>query len=332
MISSPMLDVIISMIFIYFLFSTLTSSLEELWASYYKNRGETLKKAIQKILNDPLNKHFGDLLYMHPAIDILGESNKRKPAYIEGHNFATTLIELISSEAHQVNYKQDEATGKMTFEIKQAESSLIERFKAGVDQLRYSDLTVLLYTFLQQYDTKIKGTQEFTQEMDEKLISNIEKWYNSYMDRVTGWYKKDVKKNIFLKSIIVALLFNVNFFIILKTVYTNTSLQGAATAGASALVQEKKDTISTELAKKEINKLYEIGLPVGWNMAGLKDTTATFNINFIPAIHQQIKTSGGYTYSIIGWLISAMIISFGAPFWFDVLKKLVNVRNGGLKP
>ncbi|MBA4853255.1 hypothetical protein [Emticicia sp. BO119] len=332
MISSPMLDVIISMIFIYFLFSTLTSSIEELWASYYKNRGEMLKKAIQKVLNDPLNKHFGDLIYMHPAIDILGEANKRKPAYIEGRNFATTLIELISSEAHQVNYMQDEETGKMTFEIEQSGKSLIERFKAGVDKLRYSDLTVLLYTFLQNYEKKIDSDVKFTQEMDEKLISNIETWYNNYMDRVTGWYKKDVKKSIFLKSIIVALIFNVNFFIILKTVYTNTSLKGAAIGSASVLTKDSVKNLPPDSVKNELNKLYEIGLPVGWDMSGLKDTTSSLSLNFIPTIHHQIRNSGGYTYSIIGWLISAVIISFGAPFWFDVLKKLVNVRNGGLKP
>ncbi|NGP89503.1 hypothetical protein [Fodinibius halophilus] len=31
-------------------------------------------------------------------------------------------------------------------------------------------------------------------------------------------------------------------------------------------------------------------------------------------------------YSIIGWMITALAISMGAPFWFDILKKVVNIK------
>ena len=33
--------------------------------------------------------------------------------------------------------------------------------------------------------------------------------------------------------------------------------------------------------------------------------------------------------SILGWLITALAISLGAPFWFDLLTKLVNIRGTG---
>jgi hypothetical protein len=35
---------------------------------------------------------------------------------------------------------------------------------------------------------------------------------------------------------------------------------------------------------------------------------------------------------IFGWLLAAMAISMSAPFWFDLLGKVVNVRNAGSKP
>jgi hypothetical protein len=34
----------------------------------------------------------------------------------------------------------------------------------------------------------------------------------------------------------------------------------------------------------------------------------------------------------LGWLITAFAVSFGAPFWFDLLQNLVNLRNAGQKP
>ncbi len=35
---------------------------------------------------------------------------------------------------------------------------------------------------------------------------------------------------------------------------------------------------------------------------------------------------------LMGWLLSAAALSKGAPFWFDVLGKLVNIRRAGAKP
>jgi hypothetical protein len=37
-------------------------------------------------------------------------------------------------------------------------------------------------------------------------------------------------------------------------------------------------------------------------------------------------------YSVVGWLITALAISLGAPFWFDLLNKFVNLRVSGEKP
>jgi hypothetical protein len=35
---------------------------------------------------------------------------------------------------------------------------------------------------------------------------------------------------------------------------------------------------------------------------------------------------------LAGWLLSGIAISMGAPFWFDLLGKVMNVRNTGAKP
>jgi hypothetical protein len=52
--------------------------------------------------------------------------------------------------------------------------------------------------------------------------------------------------------------------------------------------------------------LSSLGLPMGWNKEMCD------SINFL---------------SFIGWLLTAAALSFGAPFWFDLLLKIVNIRN-----
>ena len=37
-------------------------------------------------------------------------------------------------------------------------------------------------------------------------------------------------------------------------------------------------------------------------------------------------------YKVIGWLITALAISLGSAFWFDLLSKLIKLRGAGTKP
>jgi hypothetical protein len=36
--------------------------------------------------------------------------------------------------------------------------------------------------------------------------------------------------------------------------------------------------------------------------------------------------------SIVGWLATVLAICLGAPFWFDILNKIANLRGTGPKP
>ena len=40
----------------------------------------------------------------------------------------------------------------------------------------------------------------------------------------------------------------------------------------------------------------------------------------------------GWLERILGWTLTMIAVSLGAPFWFDILNKLVNIRNAGNKP
>ncbi len=53
----------------------------------------------------------------------------------------------------------------------------------------------------------------------------------------------------------------------------------------------------------------------------------------VPAALQLVFTKPTETLRrIMGWLVTGIAISMGAPFWFDLLGKIMNVRNTGSKP
>ncbi len=56
---------------------------------------------------------------------------------------------------------------------------------------------------------------------------------------------------------------------------------------------------------------------MGWNF--LKENKVWFFVSSIPS-------------HILGWLITTFAIALGAPFWFDMLGKVTNIRNAGRKP
>jgi hypothetical protein len=41
---------------------------------------------------------------------------------------------------------------------------------------------------------------------------------------------------------------------------------------------------------------------------------------------------GEWAFNVVGWLLTAVAVSLGAPFWFDLINKFVNIRMVGQKP
>jgi hypothetical protein len=68
----------------------------------------------------------------------------------------------------------------------------------------------------------------------------------------------------------------------------------------------------------EANKL---GLPVGWSIYLEKLKTGSF-----------LQDPIGLVAKAFGLFISILAVSMGAPFWFDMLSKFVNIRSAGKPP
>jgi hypothetical protein len=74
--------------------------------------------------------------------------------------------------------------------------------------------------------------------------------------------------------------------------------------------------VSTESIKKTVSNKKEV-----IEVAGRKEYNFFQKLCFIfSGIH------------LVGFILTAFALSFGAPFWFDILSKLVNVRGSGVKP
>lgn len=123
--------------------------------------------------------------------------------------------------------------------------------------------------------------------------------------KITDLYKQ-FDKNDTTKNVVVKWL-SADF---IKSVKNNKDTAISKFVRRVLVAKTSSDLQALQVKENYIKYLQQnlssLGLPMGWNkeMCG--------SINFL---------------SIIGWLLTAAALSFGAPFWFDLLLKIVNIRN-----
>ena len=89
--------------------------------------------------------------------------------------------------------------------------------------------------------------------------------------------------------------------------------------------------MATQFADAD-QQLGTLGLPIGWRpCATCYHTRFKFTDEcWLGCWKYNLTGAGGLT--IFGWLLTAFAVCLGAPFWFDMLNRLVNLRGTGANP
>lgn len=85
----------------------------------------------------------------------------------------------------------------------------------------------------------------------------------------------------------------------------------------------------------EINKLKQSQTgkpPIPQNSQDVVTRLTQLSASSWDNIDRNVKIQGGWPRVLFGWLITAIALSMGAPFWFDLLGRIMNVRNAAKSP
>lgn len=179
MFNSTLLEVLIAIVFVYLMLGLVVTALVEAVNAFFARRQAMLKKAIDKVFDDRLNKNYSEQLFEHPLIAKLKRNQNHPPSYISSSTFAMGFIDVISSEGKETTFYKT-ADGEIRF-TEQINSNPYLAFKEGLDKMKERDLKRMLHVMF--YNSKDY----------DSLKANIEKWFNDYMDRVSGWFKKEMR-------------------------------------------------------------------------------------------------------------------------------------------
>jgi len=151
---------------------------------------------------------------------------------------------------------------------------------------------------------------EESQHDVERLKTQIEIWFNNGMDRASGWYKRKTQWIQFFLGLCLVIFLNVDSVRIGRTLFAiNSPLRASLVESAKSFVVQPGGI--NRPIKDVVEAISTVSLPIGWSEFPKPDQ--------LPII-------------LLGWLITAFAVSLGAPFWFDLLNKFVNVRASGKAP
>lgn len=177
--------------------------------------------------------------------------------------------------------------------------------QAAILQLPHSDVRDVLLSSVSAAD------QDMT-----KLRNNLATWFDSAMDRVSGLYKRKLKIISLVVGIGLALAVNADSVAVAKSLWKNASQRQEITSMATNMFTngckpgDADDCLKTLDANAAVQDLETF--PIGWNDSNLR--------------------ADGPFVKLLGILFTGFALSLGAPFWFDLLGKFVNIRGNGARP
>lgn len=149
--------------------------------------------------------------------------------------------------------------------------------------------------------------------------AGLESWFDEAMARVEGAYKRWVTSVLFAIGLIIAVGGNVSTVTAAQQLWQDPLTRATVTEAAGKLLQDGASEQQLDAVADAADNLDALGLPVGWDA----DSRAVWTAGGL---------SQGMLADVAGWLLTAVLIMLGAPFWFDLLSRLSTLRGAGAKP
>jgi hypothetical protein len=238
-------------------------------------------------------------------------SRRNLPSYIPASNFSGAIIDIVMRGAFD-----DKA-------VPSSEELTFDNLRKKVSDLPSKRLQRVVLAALDTSQGDIA-----------KVKANLEAWYNASMDRISGWYKRRTQYVLFAIGFVVAISMNIDALTVARRLSETPALREAVLAQAEAITRPNDGAsgVPQELKVETIAQLRErmqlIGYPVGWD----DPLPQCRVVGQVQEAGGQVPVDpcviGGVNWVAMfgGWLITALAVMLGAPFWFDLLNKFMVIR------
>ncbi len=354
----PTLDVAIGVVFIFVLFSSLLSVIFEAIASILGLRSKALENSVVSLIEDLPQTTKTERGFWDKLVGLFGSQMRIRREIVtaavvaEAAKSGAATPEAKRSEAEKIKAAVKETLSKTVYDhpligglsVKNKPSyvpaasfaaALLFVLRDGMSGGLASQAEQGIAAIGDTNPTLCKALTTIAQEAQgdwDKLKTGVETWFDASMDRLSGDYKRFQQICVFTMGLLVAVSCNVDAVRIVRQLYSEPGLRAAMTKNAGDFLQAKGSSgvqstsdqaVAAQITAigKAQSQLLAGAIPVGW-------TT-------IPKIGRQYINLAdvlAWWPNVAGWFITALAGMLGAPFWFNTLQKLVNLRGTGPKP
>lgn len=308
------LSVALGMSLVFSLLSLLASSAVELVLAILDMRPRMLVQSLTEILaGASKDVRLPDKLLNHPVNRGLRQFGKRLqlPAYLSSAGFATALLDLLAPAPDQAAH--DKAS-----------------LRTALTAIPDDTFRAMMLGFVDEADGKL-----------EVVKSRLADWFDNVQEQVRGSYARRSRWYLIIVAVVMVATLNLDSIRIGSALWFDPELRKKVATAAEQFNAERQkaepvqnappqpsgDPATARLAKAREQfgdtreQFLDLGLPIGWTRAEFCANRDRWGI---------LALCGN---KILGLALTVLAISLGAPFWFDILNKLANLRaNTGAKP
>jgi len=346
MFGSEVLDVAIGLILVYLLLSLFATAVREAVESAVKTRAVFLEMGIRELLDDPRGAGLARGLYEHPLVFALYRGSFRShdarkdkdgswqarermkggnlPTYIPSATFARALVDLVVRGPTNLPYGNLQ-TAPLT----------LDGLRSAVGRIDSPTVQRALLLAIDEAGDDLTRARQ-----------NIARWFDVSMERVSAWYRRRTYFWLLVIGALTAGGLNVNTITIAQHLARSKAARelvvgraqalvgdsafaarvrqpapagdtaagatasGAAASGATAQAGEGRAELRARMAA-----LDSLNLPIGWDRVPA------------PRGSTGIDVFAWWAQQIFGLLLTALAVTLGAPFWFDLLNRVVSIRS-----
>jgi hypothetical protein len=166
----------------------------------------------------------------------------------------------------------------------------------------------------------------------EAVNKDIDCWFGLAKKGFQDLYERRMKLWAFLTSLVVVLALNADVFDVYRQFSSNAPLRDAAISWGDQFVKSSHESVSTtsqntqaEIAKSirtGVDSIRQILGSGGFQVLGWDDWLDRLTI-----AEKGHSLASFWIDSVLGWFAMALLVSLGAPFWYDLLKTVMGMKD-----
>lgn len=322
------LEVAIGLVFVWLVISVATMEVQNRISLFLGWRAEQLEESILSMLKD---KTLVNKFYAHPLVIELALRDKtgklvkdkngviKRPERIPNTTFATVACEVIMNAGKEGD---DVPLDTMSISEMKASMKALAQKNPNLERVNHYLLP-----------TMEKASDDIEVKLTE-YRKNTEAWFGDVMSQASNWYKIRAQWMAFWIGLAIAVFINIDTIYVAQKLWQEPTARAVIVAQAQAQAQSE-----TQPENISFSTAASLNFPVGWTTTELD----THSCGLFSVINYQfvIRSAGkclsvtslpalnngwGIFVKLFGYLLTALAAAQGAPFWFDILRKLVGAK------